>query len=391
MNNMRLNLILPVVNPEQMTKPEKCPYKKCGGKHFKIRQEVKKAVRDSKYEEVRALRCECMKCRRTFRVYPQGVQAGQVSQRVKGMAVMLYILGLSYGAVAIMLEALGVFLGKTSVYRAVQAAGAAIPGMKRSEIVSGYRTQALGGDLTYVKCKGKWLPVGVIVDPIHGLVLSIDHLSGEDAQELQEWIEPIADAVGAHTLVSDDADGFKQVADKSGLDQQVCKSHVVRNTQELITSISQSIETGKDSSLTQLQIDPIQALADLQRLGQLIHSRQPDEQAEVQALYERYAQAAPPKKGKTASTAYRMRNLFLDRWNLWPRLTYYRTWKDKNGNPILDGTNNANERAIGWWVKERYRTMRGYKRVQSVLNVSRLIAFCGNNLSTGLDLALIIA
>jgi transposase-like protein len=307
------------------------------------------------------------------------------------MGVMLYMLGLSYGAVAIMMEALGVFLSKTSVYRAVQAAGEAIPGMKRNEVVSGYRTKAIGADLTYVKCRGKWLPIGVIVDPINGLVLSIDQLSGEDAQVLQEWIEPIADAVGAHALVTDDADAFKQAADKSGLDQQVCKSHVVRNTEELITSLSQSIERGKDTSLSQLQIDPTQALADLRRLGELIHSRQPDEQAEVQALYERYAQAAPPKKGKSASIAYRIRNLFLDRWNLWPRLTFYRTWMDMDGNPILDGTNNADERAIGWWVKERYRTMRGYKREKSVLNVSRLIAFCGNNLSKGLDLASIIA
>jgi len=391
MNNMRLNLILPVVDPDQIAKPGKCPYKKCNGKHFKKRQEVKKAVRDSKYEEVRAWRWECLKCRRTFRVYPQGIQAAHVSQRVKGMAVMLYMLGLSYGAVSIMMDALGVFLSKTSVYRSVQSAGEAIPGMKRSEIVSGYRTRAVGADLTYVKCKGKWLPIGVIVDPINGMVLSIDHLNGEDAQTLQKWIEPIAEVVGAHTLVTDDADAFKQAADESGLDQQICKSHVVRNTEELITSLSQTIETGKDTSLKELQIDPTQALVDLRRLGELIHSRQPDEQAEVQALYERYALAPAPKKGKPASIAYRMRNLFLDRWNLWPRLTYYRTWEDKDGKPILDGTNNADERAIGWWVNERYRTMRGYKREQSVLNVSRLIAFCGNNLSKGLDLASIIA
>ena len=388
---MRLNLIIPGLDPDQIAEPELCPYKNCEGKHFKIWQEVKKVIRDSKYSEVLALRYKCLKCRRTFRVYPRGVQAAHVSQRVKGMAVMLYMLGLSYGAVAIMLEALGVFLSKTSVYRAVQAAGEAIPGMKRTDILSGYHTRAVGADLTYVKCKGNWLPIGVIVDPINGLVLSIDRLSGEDAQTLQKWIEPIADVVGAHTLVTDDADAFKQVADESGMHQQVCKSHVVRNTEELITSLSQSIQTGKDTSLTQLQIDPLQAMADLQRLGKLIHSRQPNEQAEVQALYERYALAAPPKKGKRASNAYRMRNLFLDRWNLWPRLTYYRTWKDKDGKPILDGTNNADERAIGWWVKERYRTMRGYKREQSVLNVSRLIAFCGNNLSKGLDLASIIA
>lgn len=390
MNNMRLKLILPVVNPDQIRKPEKCNAAKCGGKHLKVHQAVKKPIRDSKYSEVGALRYECLKCRRTFRVYPTGVQAAHVSQRVKGMAVMLYLLGLSYGAVELMMEALGVFLSKTSVYRAVQAAGESVTGLKRNQIVSGYRTPAIGADLTYVKCKGKWLPIGVIVDPINGMVLSIDHLSGEDAQELQAWVEPIADAVGAHTLVSDDADAFKQAADQSGLDQQVCKSHVVRNTEELITAISQAIEMGKDNSLAQLQIAPTQALADLHRLSELIHSRQPDEQAEVQALYERYAQAAAPRKGKSTSIAYRMRNLFLDRWNLWPRLTYYRTWKDKDGKPILDGTNNADERAIGWWVKERYRSMRGYKRDQSVLNVSRLIAFCGNHLSMRLDLASII-
>jgi len=388
---MRLNLILPVVNAEKITKPEKCPYKECGGEHFKIHQAVKKAIRDSKYTEVHALRYECLKCRRTFRVYPQGVQAAHISQRVKGMAVMFYVLGLSYGAVAIVMEALGVFLGKTSVYRAVQAAGEAIPGMRRTEIFSGYQTKAIGADLTGVKCKGKWLPIGVIVDPINGMVLSIDRLSSEDAEELQKWIEPVAETVGAHTLVTDDADAFKQAADKSGLDQQVCKSHVVRNTEEIITSLSQFIETGKDTSLAQLQIEPSQALTDLRRLGELIHSRQPNEQAEVQVLYERYAKAASPKKDRQASIAYRMRNLFLDRWNLWPRLTYYRTWKDNAGKPILDGTNNADERAIGWWVKERYRTMRGYKREQSALNVSRLIAFCGNHLSKGLDLASIIA
>lgn len=388
---MRLKLILPVVDPEKWKKAEHCPYQSCNGKHFKIHQEVDKAVRDSQYTQVRARRYRCLKCGRTFRIYPQGIQTGQVSQRVKGLGVMLYLLGLSYGAVALMTEALGVYLSKTSVYQAVQAAAERLPGLKRSQIMSGYRTQAIGADLTYVKCQGKWLPIGVVVDPIRGLVLSIDRLKGEDAQTLKEWIEPIAAGLGAQILVSDDADAFKQAADQTGLDQQVCKSHVVRNTEEMITILRSSIEKKCDNSLTELKISPEQALADLERLGDLIHSRQPQEQVELQALYERYASAPAPKAGQSFSIAYRMRNLFLDRWNLWPRLTFYRTWKDAQGHPILDGTNNADERAIGWWVKERYRTMRGYKREQSALNVSRLIAFCGNHLSQGLDLASIIA
>jgi hypothetical protein len=126
-------------------------------------------------------------------------------------------------------------------------------------------------------------------------------------------------------------------------------------------------------------------------LAELIHSRQPEQQAELEGLFCGYAQAPAPRPGETACLAYRMRNLFLDRWSLWPRLTFYRTWQDANGEEILDGSNNACERAIGWWIKERYRTMRGYKRKQSVLNVSRLIAYCGNHLDQGLDLADLVA
>jgi hypothetical protein len=86
-----------------------------------------------------------------------------------------------------------------------------------------------------------------------------------------------------------------------------------------------------------------------------------------------------------------MRMLFLDRWNLWRRLTRYRTWQGPQGETI-DGTNNHTERGIGWWIKERYRTMRGYKRSKSAVNVSRLLAWCGNHLDRGgADLALLLA
>ena len=81
-----------------------------------------------------------------------------------------------------------------------------------------------------------------------------------------------------------------------------------------------------------------------------------------------------------ASVAYRLRLLFLDRWNLWSRLTCYRTWQGPEGER-MDGSNNASERAIGWWIKERYRSMRGYKRKKSAVNISRLLAWAGNHLN----------
>ena len=387
---MRLKLILPVVEAKKYIRPEECPYG-CGGREFFLRQEVKKQVCDTTHQEVKARRYECLLCGRTFRVYPQGINQRQFSQRAIGMAVMLYLLGLSYGAVVLMLEAMGLWIGKTTVYEAVQAVAERVPGMKQANIFQDYRTPALGADLTSVKCKGKWLPLGVTVDAITGLTLSIDKLSGEDAQTLKEWLKPIIKAVDARVLVTDDADALKTAADENGVYQQVCKSHVGRNTDALVEQLQASLANGLNSSLEQIGVSVQQALLDLRRLKELIHLRQPEARSELENMYQRYQDAKPSPKGVSANLAYRLRNLLLDRWNLWPRLTFYREWKDATGHPILDGANNATERSIGWWIKERYRTMRGYKREQSALNVSRLIAYSGSHLKDGLNLATLIA
>ena len=145
------------------------------------------------------------------------------------------------------------------------------------------------------------------------------------------------------------------------------------------------------TGLAAIGVAPEQAVADLERLAELIQTRRPEDVNELEVMHLRYIAAAPPRAGAKATTAYRLRLLYLDRWNLWPRLTRYRTWQGPNGETI-DGTNNGSERAIGWWIKERYRTMRGYKRVKSAVNVSRLLAWCGNHLDRGgADLASLIA
>jgi hypothetical protein len=69
-----------------------------------------------------------------------------------------------------------------------------------------------------------------------------------------------------------------------------------------------------------------------------------------------------------------MRNHILHLWNNWDRLTCYQTLEHTEGLKV-DATNNCSERAIGWAVKERYRTMRGYKRERSILNVTGLTAW----------------
>ena len=68
-------------------------------------------------------------------------------------------------------------------------------------------------------------------------------------------------------LVTDDADGFKTVADEVGVQHQVCKSHVLRNTQNLIERFQALIKSGEDASLKAIGVSVEQVQADLQRVA----------------------------------------------------------------------------------------------------------------------------
>jgi len=111
------------------------------------------------YRTVTACQYQCLRCRRTFRLYPTGVKRAPTSQRVKALAVthaparsagVLYLLGLSYGAVALALDALRAYLCKSQVAKreAVQAAAKQVPGMKRrhqpeNDVRFGFMTAAM--------------------------------------------------------------------------------------------------------------------------------------------------------------------------------------------------------------------------------------------------------
>lgn len=202
---MYLQIVLPEVNPKRITSPTQCAYADCSCRKFHLRQEVVKALRDTVYHEVLVHRYECLRCKRTFRVYPEGASRAQISQRVKRLAVVLYLLGLSYGAVSLTLRELGAYLCKSGVYEAVQEAVRHTPGLKRKRVFAGFQTSALEKKLIAVKCKGKWLPLSITATPISGLALNIDELSAGDTRILKNWIEPIVRSVGEEVLITNDA------------------------------------------------------------------------------------------------------------------------------------------------------------------------------------------
>src|SRR5690606_39166168 len=115
---------------------------------------------------------KCLHCGRSFRVHPTGIRADHRSQRLRGIGVMLYVLGLSYGGVADALAALGWAGSKSSVYRDVQAAGEAVSRLRQQQAVR--RVRVASADATYVLCRGAQVTVAVALDALAGDVLEVD-------------------------------------------------------------------------------------------------------------------------------------------------------------------------------------------------------------------------
>jgi transposase-like protein len=367
---MRIQVRIPKVKPDEYPEIQVCPYDGCGGECFKAygQQAEPKPTRDLTYKLVDSYRYECLKCGRTFRVYPTGVSRAQQSDGLKGISVILYVLGLSYGAVSDFLEALGHALSKTTAYRNVQAAGVASR-QRQGQTVETH--PVIGTDGTYVKVKGVKVGLQVVVDDATDDLLGLELIVSERAEEVIGLVRDIAAQVDAEVLISDDLDSYKAVADELGLDHQICRSHVKRNVDELAQQLrdqlkqAEPVPPGVDSSPEQLEVD-------LQRIQDLVRERPANASDQLERLYHRYQAAPPPSgKGQRHTVWYRMRMLVTRLWEHWRRLTLDQRRTD------LDGTNNGSERVIGWWIKERYRTMRGYKRPESIRNVVTLTARMG--------------
>jgi transposase-like protein len=235
----------------------------------------------------------------------------------------------------------------------------------------------LSVDFTHVKCSGQQRIVAVATAVLTGQPIAFDLLETEKTLHIEQWIRQLAKTLGAEVFVTDDADSLKNVADDLGLTHQICRAHVNRNVHTLIGELGTQMMEHPDRvpwELDPTQVSLDQFAEDLSTVEGIICGIPSNGQQQLEALLARYQDAPPPAQGKSATMWYRFRRLVLDWSENWSRLSLYHRWRGEHGEK-LDGTNNVTEQIIGQCVKERYRTMRGYKRDESILNVSSLIGW----------------
>lgn len=111
-------LQLPEVKRKTKTRPKQCL--NCTGETFQRWGGKRKPVRDNRYRSVRVYRYFCCRCRRTFRYYPQGVDRADQTQRLRKLAAIFWVLGMSLRGVQLALSAFGVQVSHMTVWRDIQ-------------------------------------------------------------------------------------------------------------------------------------------------------------------------------------------------------------------------------------------------------------------------------
>ena len=332
-------LQLPNVKRKSEIRPQTCPY--CQGETFQRWGKVRKPVRDSRYRSVQVYRYLCCHCRQTFSHYPEGVDRADQTPRLRKLAVIYWVLGMSLRGVVTALSAFGVKLSHMTVWRDLQ---------EQAELMDKRRhwkpVRILGLDGAYVRAWGGVRPVLVAVDLGEGQPVAVGYVDEYNPQAMQRWLEPLVKRLGVSVIVTDDLVHYKTVAQKLDLEHQICQFHVRRWVGRTLRELRETV--------------PEEWLWVIDEVKLLI-SELPLEGS--RRLFELWKQIPERRAGRDQplSPLDQLRLLLIRLSEHWPN---YRIFDWQTDVPW---TNNGTEQVIGR-MKMRSRTVRGYKSKHGLLN-----------------------
>jgi len=325
-------LQLPDVKQKTEIRPKKCRY--CPGETFQRWGRVKKPVRDNRYRGVQVYRYRCCSCRHTFRHYPEGVDAADQTQRLRKLVALYWVLGMSLRGTRIALSAFGIKLSHMTVWRDLQEQARQAEGRRHWQPV-----RVLGIDGLYPLAKGKKQAVLIAVDLGNGQPVAIGQIDESNPWAVRRWLEPLVQRLGVRVIVSDDLASFRKVAEKLGLEHQVCQYHVRRWVGRTLRELRETV--------------PKQWLWVLADIKHLLDELPPEGSRRLFELWKQIPERRSGQ-GQPLSPLSQLRGLLLRLSEHWPSYRVFDWDKD------VPWTNNITEQVIGR-MKMRSRTVRGYK------------------------------
>ena len=333
-------LKLPDVKVAAENRPSRCPA--CKGDTFQRWGGQVREVKDPHVQAVVVYRYRCCRCHHTFRHYPEGIDQAQQTQRLRALAALGWVLGLSYRGIETLFAAFGVEISRMSAWRDTQERAEQLKRKRQWQPV-----RVLGVDGAWVRGWGEQRGVLVAVDLGNNQPVAIGYVDEHDARAVRRFLEPLVQRLGVSVIVTDDLAMYRNLAEKLGLEHQVCQFHVRRWVGRTRHELRQSLPEEWHWVLDEIK----QLLAQLPVEG----SRR---------LLELWKQIPAGRMGRMEeplSPLDQLRNLLLRLSEHWAS---YRLFDWQKGVPW---TNNGTERVIGR-MKMRSRTVRGYKTEAGMRN-----------------------
>lgn len=332
-------LKLPEVKVVAESRPRACAY--CKGEILQRYGGQIRRIRDPQVGEVLVYRYRCCNCKRTFRHYPEGIDQAQQSQRLRKLAALCWILGLSYRGIAAVFAVFGVGIGRMTAWRDAQEEAGQ---KKRKRIWKPVRV--LGLDGAYVRGMGKTQAVLVAVDLGDGQPVTIGYIDEKDPHAVRRWLEPLVKRLGVSVIVTDDLMTYRTVAEQLHLEHQVCQFHLRRWVGRTLHDLQDTLPEDYQEILAEVR----QLIDELPAQGGM-------------RLFELWKRTPVVKSARDEplTPSERLRNLMVRLSENWPRYRVF-DWQ-----PEVPWTNNITEQVIGR-MKVRSRTVRGYKTQNGLLN-----------------------
>jgi len=325
---VKITLVAPVVKEAPTNHPSHCLY--CHSPYLARHGAIQKPITDTKLSTVRVMRYRCSGCGKTFRYYPEGTSRARQSQRLVVLAALLYACGLSCSMTAHFLKLQEAGIAPVTVWRDAQALGRRLRQRPRPP----RQVPVLGADETYVRVRGRTVVLGVVTDAQSGATLGVEVLVERDAAAFLRWLRPLVRALGVAVLVTDDLSTYKPVAERLKVQRQVCIAHVRKNVTKRLRTLPGQ-EAVKETVRKLMQDFPPWGEQALRELAKTLRRNVP------------------------------WRRFLSDLADKWQSLRQFLE------NTAVPATNNVTERAIGR-SKVRYKTVRGFKSEEGMLNLVAL-------------------
>jgi transposase-like protein len=325
-------LQLPNVKRKTEIRPHKCPY--CQGETFQRWGKVRKPVQDHRHRTVSVYRYRCCHCRRTFRHYPEGIDRADQTLRLRKLVAIYWVFGMSLRNVRLALSPFNVQISHMTVWRDLQEQADLLRKRRHWQ-----KVRVLGLDGAYPLIKGKKEPTLIAVDLGNGQPVAIAQIDEANPQAVRRFLEPLVKRLGVSVIVTDDLLAYRKVAEKLGLEQQVCQFHVRRWVGKALRELEKSL--------------PEEWLWVLGEIKQLLAELPPQGSRRLFELWKLIPERRTGQSGER-SPLEQLRYLLLRLSEHWASYRVFDLQKD------VPWTNNGTEQAIGR-MKMRSRTVRGYK------------------------------